>query len=598
MIQPSPHNRSGNRPVAVFAALLLPVAALLSACDGSDRREDPLNEFKRQTLAWSDCDADTKASLDLIYPEAGALRIQCTQMRAPRDYAAPESGEVTVGMLRVKALAGEGAGTGTAPEPMLFNPGGPGGDGYLLSVIRASQLDEVAQGAGSGTAATRQMALKLLQSYDLIGFSPRGTGHSTRLKCESAQQLEPVDHSLVGRIPSNIRAELANIEKKAEACASNPLTPFINSDATARDMDLMREVLGGKKLHFYGASYGTWLGLWYASVFPQNVGRMVLDSNMDFTSDFSQAGINSIWSMDRTFKELIAPYAAGHPGVYGLGNDAQAIRDLPGQLPAAIRSATARQMGANMNMSKNAPFVAFALAAGRALSQPPFVDLWPLGVTGGDFAQMDKLIDQHRFADDAEINGEVQWQAKQIMERVVADLQRPTVSFGGYPAVYKAVVCNDMPSASDDPQWWSKRYTELYETYPLADLEGYESCLYWKRPAAVRKPSLSAMKDLDVMLVQSQYDVPTPHENARAVLAQLPKSHMVYVTNEMNHGVFPYSDECVDSNVLAYLLGSSPKDQITTCTGRTIDETRGTATQKSGRRFERPTNLKPDGIMW
>ena len=96
---------------------------------------------------------DTKASLDLIYPEAGALRIQCTQMRAPRDYAAPESGEVTVGMLRVKALAGEGAGTGTAPEPMLFNPGGPGGDGYLLSVIRASQLDEVVQGAGSGTAA-------------------------------------------------------------------------------------------------------------------------------------------------------------------------------------------------------------------------------------------------------------------------------------------------------------------------------------------------------------------------------------------------------------------------------------------------------------
>lgn len=53
----------------------------------------------------------------------------------------------------------------------------------------------------------------------------------------------------------------------AEACAKNPLTRYINTDATARDMDLMRHLLGDEKFNYYGISYGTWLGTWYTALF-------------------------------------------------------------------------------------------------------------------------------------------------------------------------------------------------------------------------------------------------------------------------------------------------------------------------------------------
>ena len=67
----------------------------------------------------------------------------------------------------------------------------------------------------------------------------------------------------------NIQNNLLNARLKAKACLSNPLTPYINSDATARDMDIIRCVLGDDKLNYLGISYGTWLGTWYAGLFPE-----------------------------------------------------------------------------------------------------------------------------------------------------------------------------------------------------------------------------------------------------------------------------------------------------------------------------------------
>ena len=46
-------------------------------------------------------------------------------------------------------------------------------------------------------------------------------------------------------------------------------------------MDVLRAALGEEKLPYFGFSYGTRLGATYAELFPENVGRFVLDGAVD-----------------------------------------------------------------------------------------------------------------------------------------------------------------------------------------------------------------------------------------------------------------------------------------------------------------------------
>ena len=88
------------------------------------------------------------------------------------------------------------------------------------------------------------MQLRLLASYDMVGFSPRGTGASTRLICGSNELKRFVDPSPLALTDANLANAAYNDRKAAEACARNPLTAHITTDATARDMDLLRSLLG------------------------------------------------------------------------------------------------------------------------------------------------------------------------------------------------------------------------------------------------------------------------------------------------------------------------------------------------------------------
>ena len=49
----------------------------------------------------------------------------------------------------------------------------------------------------------------------------------------------------------------------------------------ARDMDVLRAALGDAKLTYLGKSYGTYLGTWYAQLFPSHVRALVLDGAID-----------------------------------------------------------------------------------------------------------------------------------------------------------------------------------------------------------------------------------------------------------------------------------------------------------------------------
>ena len=80
------------------------------------------------------------------------------------------------------------------------------------------------------------------------------------------------------------------------------------------------------------------------------------------------------------------------------------------------------------------------------------------------------------------------------------------------------------------------------------------------------------MQGLDILMVQSQYDGATATAGANHFFAQLPNARRVVVPGEFQHGVFPYADSCVDSTVVRYLLGESPKQRETSCQAHPLEQ--------------------------
>ena len=55
----------------------------------------------------------------------------------------------------------------------------------------------------------------------------------------------------------------------------------ISTLETVRDLDLLRGLVGDSKINYFGSSYGTRIGSLYAELFPERVGRMILDGSVD-----------------------------------------------------------------------------------------------------------------------------------------------------------------------------------------------------------------------------------------------------------------------------------------------------------------------------
>ena len=204
--------------------------------------------FYSQVLRWDDC-GDGQ---------------ECATAKAPIDWDAPGDGAIDLAL--VKHVA-----TGTKQGSLLLNPGGPGGSGW----------DYVSY---SGDAV---VGASVLEAFDVVGWDPRGVGQSTGVHCYTDDADK--DAQLYGTYDSAYGTEgwidelTTNMEDFAAACEANTGELLGNLDAAsnAKDMDMLRAVLGDEKLNYLGYSYGTYFGAVYAELFPGNVGRFVLDGAVD-----------------------------------------------------------------------------------------------------------------------------------------------------------------------------------------------------------------------------------------------------------------------------------------------------------------------------
>lgn len=551
-------------------SILFAAALAMTSCGGDGGNgspdtpppTDPLAFYKSQTVNWGTCSqyfAD--AGSPQVNTELAKLggRVQCADIKAPLDYGHPDGLQVSVSMLRVQ--------TAESPEkkPNLFlNPGGPGVDGQKYSLNLYMLLAN-----GSGDSALGTKYKELSNFYNFVGFSPRGVGASTNIVCAGNELVYHTDDTKWGENAPNIQRLTDAARYTASNCQKNPVSDYIHTDATARDMDLMRHLLGDEKLHYYGISYGTWLGFWYAGTFPLRVGPMVLDSNMNFSKTIHDASISYTEGQIHTFLNHIAPYAARHDGVLHMGTSTEAIVNDLNAIGHEINQAL---------ISVGNPFRA------EADEIPGYLSTVKAAIETQKLADQGKTLDEigviltsgEQIADkelDAVFKNTVWSLLGTIRQRQNPNFYSVFDAFhlDNSDSVWNTVVCNDEPLRNKDQTFWIDTAFSQAKTLPIASTSvAKQPCLYWNHKANAIKPSMDSLKDAALLMVQSQFDVPTPLSGAMETFERLPATKMVRILNEGAHGLMVYQTECVDLTVMDYLLGKAPQQRLTECQGKPL----------------------------
>jgi pimeloyl-ACP methyl ester carboxylesterase len=187
-------------------------------------------------------------------------RALCATARVPLDYDDPTGPTILLDLSKVPALE-PARRLGT----LFVNPGGPGGSAREFAPFAADVLGD--------TVATR---------YDVVGIDPRGVGPHSQMVCRTTQPV-PSFRYIFPITQAQSRSVWRDGRFLNRACKENPnaIVAHMSTADTARDMDLVRQALGESRLDYYGISYGTYLGAVYAALFPDLVGRFVVDGVLD-----------------------------------------------------------------------------------------------------------------------------------------------------------------------------------------------------------------------------------------------------------------------------------------------------------------------------
>ncbi|KJY44026.1 peptidase [Streptomyces sp. NRRL B-1568] len=513
-----PEGPVSRRPRAghlLSAVLLTLVAATTSACTGQNTTSAAgPNASPRQKLTWQTCTAPTAAEGGSATGKPPGNEWECATMRAPLDYAHPDNGD-SVGIALIRARA-------TDPSrrigSLLFNFGGPGGSGV-------STLPSFADDYRN-----------LRTRYDLVSFDPRGVGRSSGVTCMSDKDLDA--YYAADATPTTKDEEKALVErvgKYASGCTKNSghALPYVGTTNAARDLDLMRQVLGDDKLHYFGVSYGTELGGVYAHLFPGNVGRAMLDGVVDPTSDPLQSALAQAGGFQLALGNYLA--ACGQTS-----DNCPTEPQIKALLDRLDKHPIPGSQGRDLTQS---------LATGGIAQSLYSKDFWDYLTEG---------------VEDAE-NGD----GKILL--ALADSMNGRSTDGHYSTLQSsltAITCADFSQRYTAAQV-EERMAEFRKASPVfGEFMAWSllQCTGWPVKGEWQTPDVSAKGAAPVLVVGNTGDPATPYEGARKMARELGPGVGVELTYRgQGHGAYDSGNPCVKGAVDAYLLDGTLPSAGTVC---------------------------------
>ncbi|MEU6477478.1 alpha/beta hydrolase [Streptomyces sp. NPDC047017] len=447
-------------------------------------------------LHWSAC------------PDGGAdIRRQCATLRVPMDYARPGGRKIDIVVSRVRAEK-----PADRRGALLLIPGGPGNS-------------SLADPSGKG----QKLPQEIRDSYDLIGFAPRGLAPSTSVDCG----LAPADLALTTLRPwpavdGSVAGNLAAARRMAGACARNggELIRHISTADEARDIDRVRAALGERRISAWGVSYGTYAGAVYAQLFPDRTDRIVLDSN----DDPDPARVGRGW---------LAAYATGAEDVFP---EFAAWASAPGNpVRLAATPAEVRPL--------------FLKLAAR-------LDHAPLPWTGANPPRLDGNVLRQTMLDSF-YTPRTGFPALARLMRAALDgsplppapASPPQEQVQNVTAVGAATLCNDV-AWPRSPAGYREAVAASRAAHPLTAGMPRNAmlCAAWPYPPRQAPVRITDSGPADVLLVQNRRDVATPLGGALKLRRAFGRRAALVVVDSTGHDAYlANGNPCGDRTVSRFL---------------------------------------------
>ncbi|WP_367132686.1 MULTISPECIES: alpha/beta hydrolase [Streptomyces] len=479
---------------AILSALTPATALAVSTASDASTAEDPLRQYTQQKLQWKRCDAK------------GPDAFQCTTLKVPLDYSDP--GGRTIGLAISRLKAGS---TKERRGVLLLNPGGPGAPGLQLPV------DPV-----------MEFPAEVKRRYDLVGFDLRGAGRSSPVSCgltAEEQSDQPYKAETFAKDVDRART----VAGKCRARAGDKL-PHLTTRNSARDMDVIRAVLGEKRISYLGVSYGTYLGAVYMQLFPQRADRMVLDSATDPTRIYRGMFQDMAKAAEQAFTRWTAWTARRHTA-YGLGDT-----------PAKVRK-TYWDLIARANR-KPIPF------AGQALTGDD------IRADNSTFFHVRKAAERIAGLKDAAEG------RNPAPSGTPGQAQEPDDNFA---SIAWSFMCADTRTWSHDPERYRREAIRDKARYPLYGdfAAAVTPCAFWEQGS---EPQTRIDNKAGALITQNEWDSQTPLFSGRAMHRALRGSRMLTVAGGEGQGVLyaPDGNPCADKAATVYLTtGRLPARDLT-----------------------------------
>jgi pimeloyl-ACP methyl ester carboxylesterase len=461
-----------------------------------------LDGYYAQQLDWSDCNDG----------------FECATFNVPIDYANPSDGAMQISAIRKLA-------TGSAQGSLILNPGGPGGSG----IEYVTYVDFV-------------ISNTLRENFDIVGFDPRGVGQSTPVECLSDEQTE--EYIALDGSPDN-QTEIDQAQEMAElfgqTCATNSpdIFQFVDTVSATRDIDILRALLGDEKLNWLGKSYGTFLGATYADLFPDRVGRMLLDGAIDPTLTNEQLSYGQALGFELALERFV--------------EDCATRSDCP--LSASGAAGVSEVSNLLFELDENP----VTLDDGRLFTQAMGV----LGVVGSLYDKKNswpKLRTNLDLAFDGNFSG-----LAASVDAYTGRQSDGSFSDNSNDAI-AAVNCLDRPDRATTEQTvalaseWKLDAPNFGEYLAWSNI----SCSYWQAEATGVPKEISAPGTPTILVVGTVNDPATPYAWSQALSSQLSKGVLLTLDGD-GHTAYYQGSKCIDEIVdNFYLTGEAPEG--ITCT--------------------------------